>query len=209
MIHPNCSLQLPPHPEEATVGGGGGGDGGTGNTTNSIGLSMIKTWLRNQPPHSAENNNNNESGSGSGGAPRVQQTLSLSMSTGSQSSSSLPLLTANNVSAGESSSSENKKPPPPPATAAALDSNQTGGAIVDSSNVPRKAIDTFGQRTSIYRGVTRFPLLFFFFNHDIGANNLPASPMINLHLRIWLATMTSFLTTTFFLPIQDSNQDLI
>lgn len=137
-----CSLQLPSQPEAAGGGGGGGGGGGDGNTnnTNSIGLSMIKTWLRNQPLHTETNNN--ESGA------RVQQTLSLSMSTGSQSSSSLPLITVN-VS-GESSSSENKQPP---TTAVVLDSNQTVAAV--DSTVPRKSIDTFGQRTSIYRGVTR------------------------------------------------------
>ena len=57
------------------------------------------------------------------------QTLSLSMSTGSQSSSPLP--------------SDNKL-----GNAAA-----EGGAAIES--VPRRSIDTFGQRTSIYRGVTR------------------------------------------------------
>ncbi|KAI5428386.1 hypothetical protein KIW84_033393 [Lathyrus oleraceus] len=138
------SLHLPATQLEPSCGGGaaGGGDDSTNNNNNnSIGLSMIKTWLRNQPP--PENNNNNESG-----AARVQ-TLSLSMSTGSQSSSSVPLLNANAMN-GEISSSENKQPP---TTAVALDSNQTG-AVVESA-APRKSIDTFGQRTSIYRGVTR------------------------------------------------------
>ncbi|GAU32450.1 hypothetical protein TSUD_158480 [Trifolium subterraneum] len=137
------------HPEGATCGastGGGGGDGSTSNNNNnSIGLSMIKTWLRNQPPpENNNNNNNNESG-----AARVQ-TLSLSMSTGSQSSSSVPLLTSN-VMSGEISSSENKQQLP--TTAVVLDSNQSS-AVVETV-VPRKSIDTFGQRTSIYRGVTR------------------------------------------------------
>lgn len=54
------------------------------------------------------------------------QTLSLSMSTGSQSSSPLP--PDNKVEA------------------------QSGAAV---ESLPRKSIDTFGQRTSIYRGVTR------------------------------------------------------
>lgn len=142
-----CSLQLPSQPEAGGGGGGGGtggGDGGNTNNSNSVGLSMIKTWLRNQPLHT-ETNNNESGGSGA----RVQQTLSLSMSTGSQSSSSLPLITAN--VGGEISSSENKQPP---TTAVVLDnSNQTVAAI--DSTVPRKSIDTFGQRTSIYRGVTR------------------------------------------------------
>ncbi|KAK7374400.1 hypothetical protein VNO80_07830 [Phaseolus coccineus] len=111
---------------------------GGSSTSNSIGLSMIKTWLRNQPPHSE---NNNESAGNSGSV----QTLSLSMSTGSQSSTSLPILSAS-VENGESSS-DNKQP----LTTAALDTTPTGA----SESAPRKSIDTFGQRTSIYRGVTR------------------------------------------------------
>ncbi|GMN26167.1 hypothetical protein TIFTF001_001205 [Ficus carica] len=71
------------------------------------------------------------------------------MSTGSQSSSPLPLLAAS--SGGESSSSDNNKQQQqqqqPRTTAAGLDS-QTGAIEA----VPRKSIDTFGQRTSIYRG---------------------------------------------------------
>lgn len=135
VVSPYSSIQLPVQSEAVC------GDGNTSNT-NSIGLSMIKTWLRNQPP---PENNNNESGG------RVQ-TLSLSMSTGSQSSSSVPLINAN-VSGEISSSSENKQPPA--TTTAALDSNQSG---VNENTVPRKSIDTFGQRTSIYRGVTRFSI---------------------------------------------------
>lgn len=136
--------------QPVTAGGGSGGGGGSStNNGNSIGLSMIKTWLRNQPPHSA-NNNNNESGGG-GNSRNSVQTLSLSMSTGSQSSSSLPLLTAS-VDNGESSS-DNKQP----LTTAALETTQTGGGAVETA--PRKSIDTFGQRTSIYRGVTRFSIL--------------------------------------------------
>ncbi|KAK7295217.1 hypothetical protein RJT34_18122 [Clitoria ternatea] len=133
----NCSLQLPA--ESVSVGGDGTSSGN--NNGNSIGLSMIKTWLRNQPTPHSENNNNNESG---GSARTSVQTLSLSMSTGSQSSSSLPLVT---VSVDGESSSDNKQP----LTTAALDATQTGPV----DNAPRKSIDTFGQRTSIYRGVTR------------------------------------------------------
>ncbi|GLT87893.1 hypothetical protein SLE2022_059460 [Rubroshorea leprosula] len=125
--------------------GGGGGDDGSittingGGSNSSIGLSMIKTWLRNQPappsttqPESAKNN---------GGA----QTLSLSMSTGSSQ-----LLTVSNggASGGDSSSSDTNKQQK--TTTTCLDS-QTGAIEA----VPRKSIDTFGQRTSIYRGVTR------------------------------------------------------
>ncbi|XP_043726100.1 AP2-like ethylene-responsive transcription factor BBM2 [Telopea speciosissima] len=138
------------------------GRGDTTTTTtnsNSIGLSMIKTWLRNQPaPTQPENKI--EGGSICGGSPAVvvnngtltsSQTLSLSMSTGSQSSLALPLLasaggsTNGTGSSGECSSSENKEK-----IATGLD-GQTGAVEA----VPRKSIDTFGQRTSIYRGVTR------------------------------------------------------
>ncbi|XP_057962325.1 AP2-like ethylene-responsive transcription factor BBM2 [Malania oleifera] len=150
-LFPNCSLQLPSEAaseatkERASSGGCGGGGGAT-----SIGLSMIKTWLRNQPvpPHQAEEEENicgRSVAVGGGGA----QTLSLSMSTGSQPNQ-LPLVTA---SAGESSSSDNnnnKKQQQQPKVNDNLDS-QTGAIEA----VPRKSIDTFGQRTSIYRGVTR------------------------------------------------------
>ncbi|XP_042485425.1 AP2-like ethylene-responsive transcription factor BBM2 [Macadamia integrifolia] len=165
-IFSNCSLQLPSAPNMATSNSCGGGSGSsavtvsdTTTTNNSIGLSMIKTWLRNQPaPTQPESKN--EGGSICGGSPAVvvnngtltsAQTLSLSMSTGSQSSLALPLLavaggsTNGTGSSGECSSSENKEK-----TTTGLDS-QTGAVEA----VPRKSIDTFGQRTSIYRGVTR------------------------------------------------------
>ncbi|XP_020219921.1 AP2-like ethylene-responsive transcription factor BBM1 [Cajanus cajan] len=129
---------FPAQPVAASGGGSSGGGGSSANNSNSIGLSMIKTWLRNQPPHSE---NNNESG---GNSKSSVQTLSLSMSTGSQSSSSLPLLTAG---VDGESSSDNKQP----LTTVALDTTQTG--VIETA--PRKSIDTFGQRTSIYRGVTR------------------------------------------------------
>uniref|UniRef100_A0A2N9EQC5 AP2/ERF domain-containing protein n=1 Tax=Fagus sylvatica TaxID=28930 RepID=A0A2N9EQC5_FAGSY len=165
----NCSLQLPSEAtngvSNSTTGGGdggsNGGNGGAGiNNNSSIGLSMIKTWLRNQPapqaPQQDNDNNNNKNdggasgGNGNNGSLTSAQTLSLSMSTGSQSSSTLPLLTSSTAgggSGGESSSSDNNKQP---STTTGLDS-QTGAIEA----VPRKSIDTFGQRTSIYRGVTR------------------------------------------------------
>ncbi|KAK9141353.1 hypothetical protein Scep_011034 [Stephania cephalantha] len=156
----NCSLQLPAGTIATSNNGGGGGGGSSSgsvnnnnnnnNNNNSIGLSMIKTWLRNQPappPQTAEHKSVDGSGSSSGvtavNGGATAQTLSLSMSTGSQSSPALPLLTAG---AGESCSSDSNKQ-----KSGTLDS-QTG-AIVEA--VPRKSIDTFGQRTSIYRGVTR------------------------------------------------------
>lgn len=159
----NCSLELP---SEAGGGGGGGrpnaGNGNTNNTS-SIGLSMIKTWLRNQPapPQAVTKSGGDHDGVvGIGNNITSPHTLSLSMNTGpppqSQSSGSaaLPLLTANG---GESSSSDNKQGK---SSAAELDAEN--GAV---EAAPRKSVDTFGQRTSIYRGVTRFHffLLFFLF----------------------------------------------
>uniref|UniRef100_A0A2C9USA6 AP2/ERF domain-containing protein n=1 Tax=Manihot esculenta TaxID=3983 RepID=A0A2C9USA6_MANES len=135
----SCSLQ----PNDRTSNHEDTSSINTGSNNSSIGLSMIKTWLRNQPAPTQQQETNNNGG----GA----QSLSLSMSTGSQSGSPLPLLTANtgesNVNGGDhSSSSDNNKQQ----KTTALDS-QTGA--IDA--VPRKSIDTFGQRTSIYRGVTR------------------------------------------------------
>ncbi|CAK9168622.1 unnamed protein product [Ilex paraguariensis] len=140
-LYPSCSLQLPLEPAEATAGDfrascNGGGD----ITGNTIGISMIKNWLRNNP-NPTENKNNGNAVTETNG-----QTLSLSMSTGSQSSSPLPIWTGSaGASGGESSTSENKQQ-----NVTALDIQS--GAI---ETVPRKSIDTFGQRTSIYRGVTR------------------------------------------------------
>ncbi|RRT75766.1 hypothetical protein B296_00010831 [Ensete ventricosum] len=136
-------------------------DANGGSSSNSIGLSMIKTWLRNQPnipQQQASINSSNDmggvTGTNCGGAMMADvvgsltnsQGLSLSMSTGSQSSSALPLLAAGPSGGGESSSSDNKQK----GIGGSLDA-QTGAMEA----VSRKSVDTFGQRTSIYRGVTR------------------------------------------------------
>ncbi|GLT95568.1 hypothetical protein SLE2022_132440 [Rubroshorea leprosula] len=132
-LFPNCSSN------------GGGEEGGITNkngdgSSSTFGLSMIKTWLRNQPapPSITQPDCSNSNGGG--------QTLSLSMSTGTSQ-----LHTASNggTSGGKSSSSDANKQQKT-TTATGLDS-QTGAIKA----VPRKSIDTFGQRTSIYRGVTR------------------------------------------------------
>ncbi|KAE8664752.1 AP2-like ethylene-responsive transcription factor PLT2 [Hibiscus syriacus] len=120
-------------------------DSNAGNNSggSSIGLSMIKTWLRNQPAQTQAEAKND------GGA---SQSLSLSMSTGSQTGSPLPLLATTNTvggSCGESSSSDNNKQQQK--TPTCMDIAPSGA----SDATPRKSIDTFGQRTSIYRGVTR------------------------------------------------------
>lgn len=133
--------------------------GGTATTTSSattnnasIGLSMIKSWLRNQPtptPTTHNNNNNNnvqkKESASDGGNSTQTHSLSLSMSTGSQSRSSSPALPL--LGAPTSSASTLTTPPPP----------------VDA--LPRKSNDTFGQRTSIYRGVTRFNLITMLINY--------------------------------------------
>ncbi|CAM0903916.1 unnamed protein product [Alopecurus aequalis] len=143
----------------ATAAGSHGVDGGRGGST--IELSMIKTWLRNdnnqaQPQHDQEmsadasatsyacsgalGGNGNGNGVGAGAASsRGQQGLALSMSMGSNSHPQMPVVAA--AAGAESTSSENKR----------VDSPSAGAADA----VQRKSIDTFGQRTSIYRGVTR------------------------------------------------------
>ncbi|URE02778.1 AP2-like ethylene-responsive transcription factor [Musa troglodytarum] len=87
-------------------------------TSNPIGVSTMKTWLRSQPtPH--QQANNSSCGTAGATAGQASVVLSMSMGTGSQSGS-------------------------------ALDS-QTGATTAAS----RRSVDTFGQRSSIYRGVTR------------------------------------------------------
>ncbi|KAI8556029.1 hypothetical protein RHMOL_Rhmol05G0221200 [Rhododendron molle] len=108
----------------------------------TIGLSMIKNWLRSQPtpvPPPLQPDNKADCGGGNN-----VQTLSLSMSTESQMGSPLPLLAAGSGGGESSVSVDNKQ------KGTSLDA-QTGAIEA----VPRKSIDTFGQRTSIYRGVTR------------------------------------------------------
>lgn len=145
----NCSLQLPSDTN------------GRSAASSSIGLSMIKTWLRNQPapiqplpqqPELLDNNSKNDIiGGGCGGTTLTSaQTLSLSMSTGGGSG-------------GDSSSSDNNKQPAAAMVTGGLDSQTGSGAIeAVAAAVPRKSIDTFGQRTSIYRGVTRLNICFVF-----------------------------------------------
>ncbi|XP_050940509.1 AP2-like ethylene-responsive transcription factor AIL1 [Cucumis melo] len=153
-IFQNSSLDLP---SEAAGCGGGRPSAGNGNANNttSIGLSMIKTWLRNQPapPQAVAKGGGDHDGSAVGISNHLTtaHTLSLSMNTGppppshsSSGSTALPLLTA---SGGESSSSDNKQ-----GKSSGVEIHAENGAV---EAVPRKSVDTFGQRTSIYRGVTR------------------------------------------------------
>ncbi|GFP95788.1 ap2-like ethylene-responsive transcription factor plt2 [Phtheirospermum japonicum] len=109
---------------------------------------MIKNWLRNNPaaaPHAVENKAGDEVAAPPPPAAGAQS-LSLSMSTGSQSSTALPLLSGG---ATESCTSEYNKVQQC-SGGAAVDGGQAGGAV---ESTPRKSIETFGQRTSIYRGI--------------------------------------------------------
>ncbi|KAL6565263.1 hypothetical protein OROGR_002214 [Orobanche gracilis] len=125
-------------------------DNNDNNNSGSIGfgLSMIKNWLRNNPTptHAGENNVGDHLGPA---AEAGAETLSLSMSTGSRSSN--PLISLLNGSAVESCASQYNKVQQR-GGGAEVDGGQAGGAV---ESTPRKTIDTFGQRTSIYRGVTR------------------------------------------------------
>ncbi|XP_028554189.1 AP2-like ethylene-responsive transcription factor BBM2 [Dendrobium catenatum] len=116
-LYSNCSLQVP------GVASGGGGNG-------SIGLSMIKTWLRNQPAPSGPMMEGNEGGDDVGSG------TSQSLATG-----------GGGDDGGESLLLEKEK-----GGGNCGKTDAQSGAI---EAVPRKSIDTFGQRTSIYRGVTR------------------------------------------------------
>ncbi|KAL6634731.1 hypothetical protein ACP70R_027402 [Stipagrostis hirtigluma subsp. patula] len=137
--------------------------------SNTMELSMIKTWLRNNqvpqppapaPPHQTQpeemstdasassfgcsDSLGRQNGTVAAATAGSSQSLALSMSTGSH----MPMVVAGGSASGaasESTSSENKR------ASGAMDS--PGGGAVEA--VPRKSIDTFGQRTSIYRGVTR------------------------------------------------------
>lgn len=156
----NCSLQLPATATVAasTPNGGGLINHSTGSGGSSIGLSMIKTWLRNQPApvQQPESLNNDSVDHAVASMVGNSQGLSLSMSSGtvtalgSQSSSSLPLMVVGGGGCGGEAGSSS------------LDEKHKGSASgIDAQNgaieaVQRKSIDTFGQRTSIYRGVTRF-----------------------------------------------------
>nr|GEW38000.1 AP2-like ethylene-responsive transcription factor AIL1 [Tanacetum cinerariifolium] len=137
------TMQLPPQGQatQATTT--------TATTASSnIGLSMIKNWLRNNPTtplsnqdptRPPENQESDERTAVMGGfsSGRTNE-LSLSMGTGGGGS-------------GGDSSSDNKRQQMEVATI--VDNGNAGGATTEA--VPRKSIDTFGQRTSIYRGVTR------------------------------------------------------
>eukprot|EP01018_Ginkgo_biloba_P040108 Gb_24420 [translate_table: standard] len=139
-MFPDCSLQLP----QSSV-------------NNMYGLSNFKTWLRSQSSEEAKMNTTTNlitstattatATSGKNGLALAAlgniQSLSLSMSQSSESRSPPPALPApSQNSNGDSPLSESKK--------RSLDKVSASS----DQSAPRKSIDTFGQRTSIYRGVT-------------------------------------------------------
>ncbi|MCO5557257.1 hypothetical protein L7F22_010818 [Adiantum nelumboides] len=164
----NCNLQL--HHQAGA---------GLENENNLLNLSFMKSWLRSQNPGSNSNEqqgvtcntnmsggtNNNTSitsvnaasasstvkdmnqGAGGAGLYHHHQSLSLSMTPSShsaQSNSPSTLVSSQAIANGESSSNDLKRSSP-----------ESSKAIVPIEQTSRKSIDTFGQRTSIYRGVTK------------------------------------------------------
>jgi len=99
----------------ATANGGAGAASANGG--GSIGLSMIKNWLRSQP------------------APAPAGVDSMALATTATSS--------------------------PEGSRKVVDGGESGGTVlVDTAQQRKASVDTFGQRTSIYRGVTKFVLDF-------------------------------------------------
>ena len=145
----------------ATASGGAGAAGANGG---SIGLSMIKNWLRSQPAPAPPQ-------------PRVAvaegaqaaQGLSLSMNMAGTQGAGMPFLAGDRGRAPESVSTSaqggavaaRKEDSGGSGGAGALvvavstDTGGSGSGGASAETAARKTVDTFGQRTSIYRGVTR------------------------------------------------------
>ncbi|XP_062228650.1 AP2-like ethylene-responsive transcription factor BBM2 [Phragmites australis] len=138
----------------ATNGSAGAASGNGG----SIGLSMIKNWLRSQPAPPQP------SVEVAGGV-QASQGLSLSMNMAETQGAGMPLLAAERGRAPESVSTSaqggtmaaRKDDSGGSGGAGALVavSTGTGGSGTSAEASARKTVDTFGQRTSIYPGVTR------------------------------------------------------
>ncbi|KAJ1286665.1 hypothetical protein BS78_03G369400 [Paspalum vaginatum] len=144
----------------ATANGGAGAAGV--NNGGGIGLSMIKNWLRSQPappqPRAA---------AAEGAQQAAAQGLSLSMTMAGAQGAGMPLLAGERGRAPESESTTSaqgggiiaarKEDSSGSGGAGALVavSTDTGGSGASADAAARKTVDTFGQRTSIYRGVTR------------------------------------------------------
>lgn len=121
----------------------GGSGSGSSSSSSMLGLSMIKSWLRTHPP------NSNISSSLAGteiGAPAQ----ALSLSTASASGGGCGI---------DHNDPQMQTAPPVPPLLLDNSSNDDTPTTLSADSLPRRSADTFGQRTSIYRGVTRFALL--------------------------------------------------
>ncbi|KAL6614000.1 hypothetical protein ACP70R_036270 [Stipagrostis hirtigluma subsp. patula] len=135
--------------------------GASGNNGGSIGLSMIKNWLRSQPAPAPQPRVEAAEGA------QAAQGLSLSMNMTGTQGAGMPLLAGERGRAPESVSTSaqggttmgaaRKEDSSGSGGAGALVavSTDTGGSGASAEATARKTVDTFGQRTSIYRGVTR------------------------------------------------------
>ncbi|TVU36165.1 hypothetical protein EJB05_18084, partial [Eragrostis curvula] len=145
----------------ATNGGASAASGNGG----SIGLSMIKNWLRSQPAPPLQQ----RAEAAADGAQAAAQALSLSMNmAGAQAAGMQHIAGERGRAPAESLSTSvqgggtiaaRKEDSSGSGGAGALQvavSTDTGGSGASGeAPAPRKTVDTFGQRTSIYRGVTR------------------------------------------------------
>lgn len=141
----------------ATANGGAAAASSNGG---SFGLSMIKNWLRSQPAPPQPTRVD----AAADGA-QAAQGLSLSMNMAGAQGGSMPLAGGDKRGrAGTESVSTSVQQAGSMAGRKEDSSGGSGGALVAVSTpdtggsgeaVPRKTVDTFGQRTSIYRGVTR------------------------------------------------------
>jgi AP2-like factor, ANT lineage len=138
----------------------GGAAAASGNNGGSIGLSMIKNWLRSQPAPLQPRVDAPDGG-------QTAQGLSLSMNMAGTQGAGMPLA-GERGRAPESVSTawgqggtmaarkeDNIVGGSDGAGALVPASTDSGGSGPSAEAVARKTVDTFGQRTSIYRGVTR------------------------------------------------------
>ncbi|EMS59103.1 AP2-like ethylene-responsive transcription factor BBM2 [Triticum urartu] len=164
LYHPSsASLQFADSVMVASSGGGvhhdgagimanttANGDLNNGSGGGGIGLSMIKSWLRSQPSPAQPPEQQR--------ADAAAQGLSLSMNMaacmpplvgGERGVPELPIVRKDDTAGGSSAGSG--------AVVSAGGADSTGGSsgVVVETPASRKTADTFGQRTSIYRGVTR------------------------------------------------------
>jgi AP2-like factor (ANT lineage) len=167
LYHPSsASLQFADSVMVASSASNGSGIGVMENaTTNNsngsgIGLSMIKSWLRSQPAPAQQRVE-----MAAEGAQAAAQGLSLSMNMAAGmpqllggergvlegvSTSAQEGMAARKEDAGASSAGSGAM-----VSTGADSTGGSGGAVVELP-AARKSADTFGQRTSIYRGVTRY-----------------------------------------------------